>query len=743
MSEGLSRRNFLKGAALTGAALAGSAALAGCASGGSGSSSAAAADWMPASWDYETDVVVVGYGGAGMWASLIAADEGGSEVVVLEKAPVEGGGNSRINNGEWTVIKDPKLFREYCVAFGHGLIEEDMIDAYIAEATQHTDYADKYGMTYEVAEQALAGTIPEYWFLDDGKYAGCIGVSSVEGFGMTTFHELEAKRAELGLPIELKFDCSEEHLIQNPENKEIVGVKFLEAGAEKTIKARKGVVLCTGGFEFNEELKNTYLSIYPFKFEGWRFNTGDGIRMVEEVGAKLWHMNMVISTTAMWTRDPEYDFAIFAGPQSNAFFTVNRLGKRYQNENKTGGTAHNGWHTLMSFNDAIDDYDRIPSWQIFDQKGIDGGPMGTQQGGWFECGNYTTDLPDELRDWDGWSDDNQVEIERGWVLKGDTLEDLAKKIQEFDHWMDYDNLKATFDEYQAACDAGMDPRFDRELNAEEDKLTPEGPYYAISIYPGSCSTLGGPKKNANAQVLDPAGNVIPRLYAAGSFGNFQAHSYGITGGNNSENMVWGRIGGRHCAGLEPWDKEEKKKASLSVPQRNEPHDRPRLVRGRAGVGFGGWRLCASAEGRFAPWGLRLPKTRPIMLAGQAMSGRPSRRPDVRVRKIFHDERDNETEKQRVGFGRHRRLRLCADACTRHGGGLRPPSGRAQVRRGYPRQGGSHGHAGGRLVHGVRLCDVPHDRSGKHDRCEMSPGFGTCRSDLRAVPHGRSGAFQDP
>ena len=37
--------------------------------------------------------------------------------------------------------------------------------------------------------------------------------------------------------------------------------------------------------------------------------------------------------------------------------------------------------------------------------------------------------------------------------------------------------------------------------------------------------------------------------------SFQAHSYGITGGNNSENMVWGRIAGRHCAGLEPWDKK--------------------------------------------------------------------------------------------------------------------------------------------------------------------------------------------
>ena len=55
----------------------------------------------------------------------------------------------------------------------------------------------------------------------------------------------------------------------------------------KAVKARKGVIMTCGGFEFNEELKNKYLKIYPFKFEGWRFNTGDGIRMVQEVGANL------------------------------------------------------------------------------------------------------------------------------------------------------------------------------------------------------------------------------------------------------------------------------------------------------------------------------------------------------------------------------------------------------------------------------------------------------------------------
>lgn len=62
-------------------------------------------------------------------------------------------------------------------------------------------------------------------------------------------------------------------------------------------------------------------------------------------------------------------------------------------------------------------------------------------------------------------------------------------------------------------------------------------------------------KNENAQVLDPAQNPIPRLYAAGCFGNFQSHTYGITGGNNAENQVWGRIAARYASGLENWDAE--------------------------------------------------------------------------------------------------------------------------------------------------------------------------------------------
>ena len=113
MENNLSRRGFVKGAGLA----AGAAALSGAAL--ANADEAPAQDWLPEAWDYECDLLVIGYGGAGMWASLIGADECAQQVLILEKAPVEGGGNSRINNGEWTIIPEDKkdVFKEYLTTF--------------------------------------------------------------------------------------------------------------------------------------------------------------------------------------------------------------------------------------------------------------------------------------------------------------------------------------------------------------------------------------------------------------------------------------------------------------------------------------------------------------------------------------------------------------------------------------------------------------------------------------------------
>jgi hypothetical protein len=232
----------------------------------------------------------------------------------------------------------------------------------------------------------------------------------------------------------------------------------------------------------------------------------------------------------------------------NNYIMVNRKGERWRNENQST-PPHVGWHQFTLFDDSICDYIYAPTWVIFDQTVIDAGQLGPDPTASNARGMYAPTLPKELGRYDGWSADNQVEIEKGWVKHGDTLEALIADMGE--QWMDLATLQAQIDEWNAICAAGVDHQFARPA----ENLLPinNPPYYAYPIYPGGCSTLGGPKKNEHAQILDVNDEPIPRLYGAGCFGNFQAHTYGITGGNNAENMVWGRIGARHACALDPWD----------------------------------------------------------------------------------------------------------------------------------------------------------------------------------------------
>ena len=192
-----------------------------------------------------------------------------------------------------------------------------------------------------------------------------------------------------------------------------------------------------------------------------------------------------------------------------------------------------------------------------DKTGVEGGPLGQMKGGVLANPAFSTsigmmleDVPPECGAFEGWSEDNSVEIEKGWIKKGDTIEELIAQIDEVDR-PNVENVKAAIEAYNQYCAAGADPDFNRDPATLAPVLEP--PFYAYPLYPGGCTTLGGPKKNVNAQVLDTEDEVIPRLYAAGSFGNFQRHTYGISGGGNAENMVWGRIAARHAAALEPWD----------------------------------------------------------------------------------------------------------------------------------------------------------------------------------------------
>lgn len=545
-STDYSRRSFLKSAAVAGAGLVGTAALAGCAS----EPEPVKPAWLPETWDYETDVLVIGYGGAGMWAAVTAADEGKSEVLILEKAPVLGGGNSAINLGEFTIPIDVEGCATYIKAFTKGHTPPEMADAWAKEAVRNGEYATRWGLPWQQNAGTLASRYTEsceYPFLPG---ADSMAIGSIDGYGMNFWAIMDQHRKDMG--IEVLFSCMNEELIQNPETKEILGCYADYDGKRIAIKARKGTIMTIGGFEFNEELKNEYLKVYPaLGFYGWPYNTGDGIKMVQNVGAQLWHMNCMIGGANPNFHDPEYPYAIQCSPKTDNYIWTDRLGKRWRNE-KGSNSPHVGWHQWMPFDDSICDFPRIPTWAIIDQTAFEAGMLGPDPTAKLARGMYAPSLPDEVGPYRGWSQDNKAEVARGWIKTGATLEELVAEMHKVDpDMMDVETLRATIDRYNEQCAAGADPDFGRPA----DKMLPlnNPPYYAWPIYPGGCSTLGGPKKNVNAQVLDTKDEVIPRLYAAGCFGNFAAHTYGISGGNNAENMVWGRIGARHAAALEAWD----------------------------------------------------------------------------------------------------------------------------------------------------------------------------------------------
>lgn len=539
----VSRRTFVAGAATAGVAAVAS---------GASEAHAATGVALPEAWDYETDVLVIGYGGAGMWAALTAADEGASEVLILEKAPVRGGGNSAINLGEFTIPIDAEGCAEYIKAFTRGLTPDAMCEAWANEAVRNGEYATLWGLPWQQNEGTLASRYTEsceYPFLPG---ADSMQIGSIEGYGMNFWDIMDANREAMDIPV--LFSVTNEELIQDPETKEILGCYADYDGKRIAIKARKATILTLGGFEFNEDLKNEYLKVYPaLGFYGWPYNTGDGIKMVQNVGAQLWHMNCMIGGGNPNFRDPEYPYAIQLSPKSDNYIWVNRVGKRWRNE-KASNSPHVGWHIYLDFDDSICDFSRIPTWAVIDQTAFEAGRLGPDPTAKLARGMYAPSLPKELGRYDGWSEDNMAEVERGWVLKGETIEELVAKMQEVDPgMMDAAVLQQTIDAYNGYCADGVDPEFGRPADNLLPVVTP--PFYAWPIYPGGCSTLGGPKKNENAQVLDVNDEVIPRLYAAGCFGNFAAHTYGISGGNNAENMVWGRIGARHACSLTPWDQQ--------------------------------------------------------------------------------------------------------------------------------------------------------------------------------------------
>ncbi|MCF0254345.1 MAG: FAD-binding protein [Duodenibacillus sp.] len=528
----MSKRNFLKGAVAASAL-----PLAGAAH--------AAKFQGPAKWDIETDVVILGYGGAGA-CSAITAHDAGAKVMIFEKC-AQGGGNTAVSSGGMFIPNNEERAFTYLkktYSFANSEIDEPQLKAFVAEAMKSKDFLMSLKPDQKLYIYGHAGfqSIPESDAIDKWRFRTPKELAGKVRGGDMLFNNYRYAVEDVR-KIPVVYNARALNLIQ--ENGEVLGCYIEIDGKKQAVKAKKAVILCTGGFEWDDVLLQNHTMGQCFHRLGHPGNTGDGIRMAVAAGADLWHMNAL--SCPLGLEVPGLKTALQINMLSASYFYVDQDGKRFQSEKMDNHTCI----YAVNYLDAIKHrYPRIPCYVIFDEKARQRGPIvgGATSGYAINRENYK------------WSKDNSAEIEKGVIVSAPTIEELAQKIG-----VPAENLAATLKTWNEDIGvAKKDKQFGRPLEkkgkvAFEGREAPlisapfdaQGPYYAAKLWPSLLNTQGGPRRNGLGQVLNPFKQPIPRLYSAGELGSMWGHIYqGAC--NNSESCVFGRIAGREAGKLPSW-----------------------------------------------------------------------------------------------------------------------------------------------------------------------------------------------
>jgi succinate dehydrogenase/fumarate reductase flavoprotein subunit len=178
------------------------------------------------------------------------------------------------------------------------------------------------------------------------------------------------------------------------------------------------------------------------------------------------------------------------------------------------------------FDPSCSRHPRLPSFLIFDENGRSLYPIGrsiTNDAQFYE-----------------WSADNLKEVENGILVQENSIEALAIRLG-----LDRESLAASVGRWNANA-AGVDRDFGRPPETMLPISTP--PYYAARLWPMIINTQGGPVHDSGQRILDPFGEPIPRLFAAGEMGSVFGHVY-MSGGNLTECFIGGRIAGENAMAL--------------------------------------------------------------------------------------------------------------------------------------------------------------------------------------------------
>lgn len=473
-------------------------------------------------WDLEADIVVVGWGLAGGVAAIEAHDVGAS-VILLEKMP-EDGGISRIAGGGARVATDwEAAFEELKTACG-GRTPDDVLEALAKGMTEIPDYLRKLALT-DGAELSPDGgsirDIPGYDPMRENPSSpGYRGGARM----MKVIRDNIAARK-----IDVRLSTPAKRLIAD-DSRRVLGIVAENNGVELNIKARKGVILTCGGFEGDSEMIKHYFEAQPLMVSGFLGNTGDGIRMAQDLGADLWHMWHFHGSYGFLV-DPEQKLAARTfkkagypagdppGPEKLEsgrdglggallpryatsyvlpWILVDQTGRRYMNEYPPY-LQDNSHRPMAHFDSQTETYPRIPSFLIVDDDGLHLDQLGL------------VTLHDPFKQHELWSSDNSKEFEKGILNRANSIEEIALNLG-----IQPNALTATVKRWNEFCERGGDDDFGRPPSSLVPIRKP--PYTYSEVWPMITNTHGGPRHDKFQRVLNVWGEPIPRLYAAGELG---------------------------------------------------------------------------------------------------------------------------------------------------------------------------------------------------------------------------------
>jgi 3-oxosteroid 1-dehydrogenase len=530
------------------------------------------------SWDHEVDVVVLGSGGAALTAALTAVVAGAS-VEVFEKAPTVGGttavsggivwipAHNRSPDGELTVADALRYLRAQSLSS----MDDALVETFVRTGPAMLDFVEKHsGLRFEITtgfpdyQPELPGGQPTggrslsaapYDLTQLGEWSDRITSFPADwsnvGFDAETRARLHAPVDEqtgdlcvagtaliagllkglLDAGVTPQVNARAEQLIADAG--EITGVRITRpSGRSMSVRARRGVILGTGGFEWDPVLVQAFLRGPMHGAVSPPNNTGDGLRMVMTHGADLANMG-----EAWWVPIVRIPGDTIEGKQRSRSvrlertrprsIIVNQAGRRFVNEACDYNSMAGAFHYL----DPRGGYVNDRGWIVFDSVHLQRyGFLGIAPG---------EPVPD-------------------WFCESADLAELAAKTG-----IDADGLIRTIEEWNRHVATGADPDFGRGSSAYDgywgdDRATTlagktlgpidTAPYYAVPVCVGAMGTKGGPRTDRDGRVLHVSGDPIPGLFAAGNaMAGPTGRAYGGAGGTIGPAMVFGFRAGHAAA----------------------------------------------------------------------------------------------------------------------------------------------------------------------------------------------------